>query len=458
MQVEAALRSKREAITAEQASLEALQKQLQDLTQSRDRARADCEERERQLQSSAPQHDALLQQRLATQEQRKQSWRRADELQEQRKEWERKMEHAERSLRATAGRGVLDAVAAVHRIAADRNIAGVHGPLIDLIDVPRARSRVAVEVTAGQSLFHVVVDTDETAAQLIRHLAAENAGRVTFLPLNRLRVRDRQYPDRREDAVPLVSELEYDARYELAVQHVFGKTLFCRSKEVAAAFAREYDLNCVTKNGEQVNRRGALQGGFFDERRSRLEAHRTLSEARAALDDMRAELDKATAAAQESDQRATQLMGEMQRMEAQRAQMREVVARLRLDAQRTQGSIQHRTTEMEKREVTLETLRSGLRDLEAQLESLRAELGSALSDTLAAGEQEELEALAARVPEQRQQVPPPPPHSPIASPPRRRGSRCAVCQPVRPAGERPHGASAAGAAAAHKPAAADRGH
>ncbi|CAB4408989.1 unnamed protein product [Rhizophagus irregularis] len=53
----------------------------------------------------------------------------------------------------------------------------------------------AVEVTAGQSLFHVVVDTDDTATKVLDVLNREQSGRVTFMPLNRLRTKTLEYPE-----------------------------------------------------------------------------------------------------------------------------------------------------------------------------------------------------------------------------------------------------------------------
>ena len=47
----------------------------------------------------------------------------------------------------------------------------------ELIDVT---FRTAVEVAAQNSLFHVIVDTDETAAKLMHRLEKDRLGRVTF--------------------------------------------------------------------------------------------------------------------------------------------------------------------------------------------------------------------------------------------------------------------------------------
>ncbi len=62
----------------------------------------------------------------------------------------------------------------VRRIVADQGIVGVHGPLIELVRC-NPRYVVPVEVTAGDALFDVVVDTDATASRI---LAAMNRNKV----------------------------------------------------------------------------------------------------------------------------------------------------------------------------------------------------------------------------------------------------------------------------------------
>lgn len=64
---------------------------------------------------------------------------------------------------------------------------GVHGPLIDLFEC-HENLYTAVEVTAGNQLFNVVVDTDTTASNIYRLLSQHKAGRITCLPINRLHV------------------------------------------------------------------------------------------------------------------------------------------------------------------------------------------------------------------------------------------------------------------------------
>lgn len=76
------------------------------------------------------------------------------------------------------------------------------------------------QVAAGGALFHLVVDTDEQASNLLRRLKdAKEQGRVTCLPLNKLQVESVQYPDRfGTDALPLTKYLTYSADVKKAIE------------------------------------------------------------------------------------------------------------------------------------------------------------------------------------------------------------------------------------------------
>ena len=60
---------------------------------------------------------------------------------------------------------------AARRIADELELDGFYGPLYELFTVSDAY-RTAAEVTAGNSLFHVVVDSDETASRILEAMAS----------------------------------------------------------------------------------------------------------------------------------------------------------------------------------------------------------------------------------------------------------------------------------------------
>ena len=63
---------------------------------------------------------------------------------------------------------------------------GVHGTIAELGKAP-AEYSTALNIAAGNKLQFVVCDDDQIAADAIRYLKEERLGRVTFLPLNKLR-------------------------------------------------------------------------------------------------------------------------------------------------------------------------------------------------------------------------------------------------------------------------------
>lgn len=69
------------------------------------------------------------------------------------------------------------------------------------------------------SLFHVVVDNDGTSTQIIRHLNALKGGRVTFIPLNRVKAPHVKYPQS-SDVIPLLKKLKFSDNFAPAFGQV----------------------------------------------------------------------------------------------------------------------------------------------------------------------------------------------------------------------------------------------
>ena len=146
---------------------------------------------------------------------------------------------------------------------------------------------IATEVSAGNSIFHVVVDTDVTASKIINTMNQRHMpGRVTFLVLNRLKPQAQRYPET-TNAIPLISKLAFDPAFEPAVKHVFDRVLVCRDMQVASQLARSTGYDCITLQGDQVSRKGALTGGYVDQH-GKMQAQRAVAEIKqqmAELDD-----------------------------------------------------------------------------------------------------------------------------------------------------------------------------
>lgn len=68
-------------------------------------------------------------------------------------------------------------------------------------------------------MFHVVVDSDETASRLLEQMGKE-LGRITLMPLNQLSPRLLDFGEVGSDAIPIVKLLDYNQKFEKAIQQV----------------------------------------------------------------------------------------------------------------------------------------------------------------------------------------------------------------------------------------------
>jgi len=135
---------------------------------------------------------------------------------------------------------------------------GIHGTIAELGKAPKEYA-TALNVAAGNKLHFVVCDTDQIAADAIRYLKEERLGRVTFLPLNKLK--PPALPPVREPGIIdyAVNLLEYDPKYDRAFAVALGATVVVDTLERARRLIGKYRM--VTLEGELLERSGAMTGG-----------------------------------------------------------------------------------------------------------------------------------------------------------------------------------------------------
>ncbi|KAJ5777579.1 hypothetical protein N7520_000825 [Penicillium odoratum] len=347
-----------------------------------------------QVQAAKDERDRLM-------DQRKELWREEAKLDSVLSSASQEMDRAERSLSHMMDQNTSRGLAAVRRIKRQQNLDGVYGTLAELFEV-NDRYRTAVEVTAGQSLFHYVVDTDETATKVLEALQKEKAGRVTFMPLNRLRSRPINLP-RASDTIPMIEKMQFDPAYERAFQHVFGKTIICPNLQVASQYARSHGVNAITPEGDRSDKRGALTGGFHDSRQSRLDAVKNVAKWRDEYEtkrtrgtDIRKELEKL-------DQLITKAVGELQKLEQQRHQVQNSSGPLRQELRSKRDLLQNKNDTLETKRRALRNVTANLAALNDQVSAFQAELSSPFQKSLTDEEEAHLESLSGTAQDLRRQ-------------------------------------------------------
>ncbi len=172
----------------------------------------------------------------------------------------------------------------------DSKIKGVFGTIAQLGKVP-AKYSLALDVAAGGRLQHLVVDTDETAANCIKSLQKKKVGTASFIPLNKIKVpafqqalafqqvsagkqasagnsreksplRDKsllQQPGVEGYALELIS---FKPQFSKAFEYVFGNTLVVDNIDTARKIGIG-KVKMATLDGNVAESSGVLRGGFI---------------------------------------------------------------------------------------------------------------------------------------------------------------------------------------------------
>ncbi len=233
------------------------------LAQQEQRLGADLEDRQRQAQELA-EALALQQRTRARLEQEQTSLEREIARLDSRRE----------TLQESRGTGAL-------RLLLEAGLEGIHGSVAQLGEVEE-RLRVALEMAAGGRLAQVVVEDDRIAARAIELLKQRRAGRLTFLPLNRIRggsggsaggaALQRGSAGGSGGAGGLVGRavdlIRHEPVYADVFRYVFGDTLvFATLSDARRELGR---CRAVTLEGELLEKSGAMTGGSLQQRSGQL--------------------------------------------------------------------------------------------------------------------------------------------------------------------------------------------
>ncbi|OTA93275.1 hypothetical protein M434DRAFT_395835 [Hypoxylon sp. CO27-5] len=307
------------------------------------------------------------------------------------------LDNSERELSHTMDRVTARGLATIQKLKREGNIPGAYGTLAELLDVSEAY-RLPVEQVAGASLFHYVVDNEDTATYLANALQRSYGGRITFMPLSRLKPRNANLP-RANDAVPLVSKIQYDPEYEKAFQQVFGNTIICPNLTIAGQYARSHGVHGVTPDGDTTNKRGAMTGGYIDTRKSRLEAVRAVNKWREEYEQLQSRAADIRRQIEQKDQEITNALGEERRLAQRLRQMEDGYGPLRAELNAKNNQLDRERDRLEAAIKRREIVERNMKQFQENLSAHEAELASDFKKVLTANEEKQLERLGVTVQE-----------------------------------------------------------
>ena len=140
------------------------------------------------------------------------------------------------------------------------NIRGVHAPLMKLGQVDEEYS-TAMGIAVGGRMAHIVVDDEHVASTCIEILKSSNAGRATFVPLNKIVKCPKSLALPKEKGVIdfAINLIDFDDEYLNAFYYAVGDTLVVEDRSVANKLIGKYRM--VTLSGDLFEKSGSITGG-----------------------------------------------------------------------------------------------------------------------------------------------------------------------------------------------------
>ncbi len=176
-----------------------------------------------------------------------------------------RLESRRETLQESRGIGAL-------RLLLKSGLEGIHGPVAHLGEVD-SDYRLALEVAAGSRIGQIVVDNDQIAAKAIDQLKRNRAGRLTFLPLNKIKpsggstkqALQKPFLQNNNGLIGRAKDLiKFESVYDGVFSYVFGDTLVFNDLNSARTQLGVH--RAVTLAGELIEKSGAMTGGSFSGR------------------------------------------------------------------------------------------------------------------------------------------------------------------------------------------------
>lgn len=137
------------------------------------------------------------------------------------------------------------------------------GTLADLISVEEKYSKAINSVLSG-TLQNIVVKSEIDAKSLIEFLKNEKIGRLTFLPLNKIRGNAKNIEFNDSRIITIASNIiECEDEYKSLINYFLGKTIIVANISDAIEISRKFkNYRVVTLDGDVFNSWGSVVGGY----------------------------------------------------------------------------------------------------------------------------------------------------------------------------------------------------
>ncbi|WP_254537257.1 chromosome segregation protein SMC [Halomarina litorea] len=260
------------------------------------------------------------------------------------------------------------------------DIDGVHGAVGQLGGVS-SQYATACETAAGGRLANVVVEDDGVGQRGIEYLKSRNAGRATFLPMNKMRQRSLPSLPNESGVVDFAYNLvDFDPQYAGIFSYVLGDTLVVEDVETARDLMGSFRM--VTLDGELVEKSGAMTGG-------------SRSGSRYSFAGGEGQLERVATRINELEEKRQSVREELRDVESRlddardrQANVADKVREVESDVESTEDRIASIDEEVERKEARLDELEDEREEVTERMEAIEADI---------AAKDEEIAAIEERI-------------------------------------------------------------
>ena len=254
----------------------------------------------------------------------------------------------------------------------------------------------------------------------MKELERRKSGRLTFLPLNRLRVEEVVYPNSNDVRSLISVALNYDDLIHSAILQViiqldynyylntnislfilyylqiFSKKILAKDLESGAKYSREFNLDAVTRDGDVVNRKGGFEGGYRDDKVSKILNVINIKETANQLTKLELNEMDINIKIDTTETEVNKILRDMHRIESEKTHLRENISRSTLELSLLSKQYEIGLENIKKRQQAILSMENEIIESEKQILEYEREMSSKMNIRLADSERLEIKTISER--------------------------------------------------------------
>lgn len=299
----------------------------------------------------------------------------------------------ERSVRYDIRQGLQSLNELLHELNDPSLSSKVHGKLIDLITIEEGFT-AAVDITAGNALFNVVVDSFDTSAYLLEQMnKKKKPGRLTFFPLDTCKGETHTIPSN-EEVELLVSKVSAESKFKGVVMEVFGRTAVVGSLKVGMQLLNQLKCDIVTVDGDQIGRKGAFTGGFVDVDRLKLVTYEKQRTASKKYEEERQKFDELCQNVAVVEQNITEVLNSLNALQSSTAAAESSADSYAREKRAMEERLARLQSRREKMEISRAFLQKAISETDTSIAHLEEEAKKDFQSTWTEEDQTQLQSLS----------------------------------------------------------------